>query len=153
MSVSSSKITNVCVYVGRAEITTVYTPNVKTGHKIVHIEELPDTMNRESLRCVVSSFLVDSFLNRCVESKDVGALPSTISKLSDEKSSASEWRQKLENGSKRVGGSIQFKLRRSHFPQILHPKHEDGKCRPSQITKTIGSFDRASKNWIRRGWS
>jgi hypothetical protein len=93
VSVNSSKITNVSVYVGRAEITTVYTLNVKTGHKIVHIEELPDTMNRESLRCVVSSFLVYSFLNRCVESKDVGTLPSTISKLSDEKISASEGHQ------------------------------------------------------------
>jgi hypothetical protein len=77
VSVDASKITNVSVYVGRAEITRVYTLNVKKGQNMVHIKGLPDAMDRQSLRCVISSLLVDSCLNRCVESKDVGMLPST----------------------------------------------------------------------------
>jgi hypothetical protein len=58
VSVDASKITNVSVYNGRAEITRVYTLSVKTGQNMVHIKGLPDTMDRQSLRCVMS-FLME----------------------------------------------------------------------------------------------
>ena len=50
VSVDDSKIINVSLYTGRAEITRLYKFPVKTGHNLVNIDGLPNLMDRESLR-------------------------------------------------------------------------------------------------------
>ena len=50
-STEGSKITNVSLYTGRAEITRLYKLSVATGQNQVIINGLPDALDRESLRC------------------------------------------------------------------------------------------------------
>lgn len=51
-SVQDSKITNVAVYSGRAEITRSFKVDLKVGQNQVHISGLPAVMDRDSLRYV-----------------------------------------------------------------------------------------------------
>jgi hypothetical protein len=52
VSIKDSKITNVSLYSGRAEITRLYKFLVKTGLNQVNISGLPNVLDHESLRCV-----------------------------------------------------------------------------------------------------
>lgn len=54
-SIIDSKITNVSLYNGLAEITRVGTPQLKEGDNKVIISGLPNALLQESLRCVPSS--------------------------------------------------------------------------------------------------
>jgi len=56
VSVDDSKIINVSLYTGRAEITRLYKFPVKTGQNLVNINGLPIVMDQESLRCVYPSY-------------------------------------------------------------------------------------------------
>jgi hypothetical protein len=49
-SVDASKIINVSLYSGRAEITRLYKFAVRTGQNQVIINGLPDALDHESLR-------------------------------------------------------------------------------------------------------
>ena len=51
-SIADSKITNVSLYNGLAEITRVCTPQLKEGDNKVIISGLPNVLLQESLRCV-----------------------------------------------------------------------------------------------------
>lgn len=48
-SVQHSKITNINLYPGRAEITRLYKLTVKTGQNTVHIKGLPNVIDQQSL--------------------------------------------------------------------------------------------------------
>jgi len=50
VSVDDSKIINVSLYTGRAEITRLYKFPVRTGQNLVNINGLPNVMDKESLR-------------------------------------------------------------------------------------------------------
>lgn len=50
VSVDDSKIINVSLYAGRAEITRLYKFPVRTGQNLVKINGLPNAMDKESLR-------------------------------------------------------------------------------------------------------
>jgi hypothetical protein len=50
VSVDNSKIINVSLYTGRAEITRLYKFPVRTGQNLVNINGLPNVMDQESLR-------------------------------------------------------------------------------------------------------
>jgi hypothetical protein len=52
-SLTDSKITNVSLYNGLAEVTRVFTPQLKEGDNKVIISGLPNVLLQESLRCVV----------------------------------------------------------------------------------------------------
>ena len=51
-SITDTKITNVSLYNGLAEITRVCTPQLKAGDNKVVISGLPNVLLQESLRCV-----------------------------------------------------------------------------------------------------
>lgn len=51
-SKDDSKITNVAVYSGRAEVTRSFRIQLKAGQNQVQISGLPAVMDRDSLRCV-----------------------------------------------------------------------------------------------------
>lgn len=59
VSVNDSKIVNVSLYSGRAEITRLYKFPVKTGQNQVVISGLPNVLDPESLKCV-----------SCIENRD-----------------------------------------------------------------------------------
>ena len=50
VSADDSKIINVSLYTGRAEITRLYKFPVRTGQNLVNINGLPNVMDQESLR-------------------------------------------------------------------------------------------------------
>jgi N-terminal domain of unknown function (DUF4140) len=56
-SKDDSKITNVAVYSGRAEVTRSFRIALKPGQNQVQISGLPAVMDRDSLRCVHSLIL------------------------------------------------------------------------------------------------
>lgn len=56
VSIHHSKITNVSLYAGRAEITRLYHFTVKTGQNQVNIKGLPAAVDRPSLRCALLLF-------------------------------------------------------------------------------------------------
>jgi N-terminal domain of unknown function (DUF4140) len=49
-SIDDSKITNVAVYSGRAEVTRLFRFALKAGQNQVHINGLPDVLDQDSLR-------------------------------------------------------------------------------------------------------
>ncbi|KAK2465785.1 hypothetical protein APHAL10511_002329 [Amanita phalloides] len=49
-SLNDSKIANVSVYTGRAEVTRIFKILVKTGQNQIAINELPDALDRDSIR-------------------------------------------------------------------------------------------------------
>jgi hypothetical protein len=53
-AVADSRIANVSVYTGRAEITRVFRSSVKTGQNLINLNGLPSLLEPDSVRCVLN---------------------------------------------------------------------------------------------------
>lgn len=67
-AIHDTKITNVCLYSGFAEVTRIFKANLKVGDNNVVVSNLPVVLLPESLRCEVFEQLESSYLPNFLQS-------------------------------------------------------------------------------------